>query len=99
MNWYKAAIEQTSFPFAEDDSNLGQSPQIYHSQKSEETLKKLMGESKGYLAIESNLIRFSYDWELVKLPSGDREIRVRIGGETYVIDDFLNPRLKRSDDI
>lgn len=33
--------------------------------------------------------------KLVKPPAGGRIVKVRIGGETYVIDDFMNPKPKK----
>lgn len=90
-NWYKKSSDQTTFGFAEDDSTLMQSPDLYHSDKSIETLESLMDETSGFLGVESNLIKFKYKWELFKFPSGDRVIVVKIGGDKYVIDDFIYP--------
>ena len=95
-NWYKKSMEQSTFGFAEDDSTLMQSPQLYHSDKSQETLQDLMDETSGYLGVESNLIKFKYKWEMFKFPSGDRVIVVNIDGDKYVIDDFINPDVEEA---
>ena len=89
--WYKTAAEQESFGFAKDDSTLEPSPKLYHSYKSRDTLESLMDESTGYLAVESNLIKFDYKWRLVKFPSGDRVVVVQINNDTYIVDDFVHP--------
>jgi hypothetical protein len=90
-NWYKKSNDQSTFGFAEDDSTLMQSPDLYHADKSKDTLEALMDETSGFLGVESNLIKFKYNWELFTFPSGDRVIVVKIGGDKYVIDDFITP--------
>lgn len=91
VNWYKRAADQTDFSFMEDESVKTESPRLYHSDKSEDTLQDLMDESTGFLAVESNLMRYGYDWKLVKFPSGDRVAVVTIGKEKFIVDDFMNP--------
>jgi hypothetical protein len=84
-------MEQISFGFAEDDSTLMLSPRLYHAEKTRDTLQDLMDESTGFLAVESNLIKFGYKWKLYTFPSGTRVVVVNIGKDRYVVDDFKEP--------
>ena len=97
MNWYKKA-QQQDFPFYNDANTIEDSPNLFHSNKSKETLEELMDnpDAVSFLTITSLLQKFKYKYDVITLPNKEQLITVDIGNDKYVIDDFRSPSIKEA---
>ena len=84
--------EQKTFDFLNEKSTIKDSPKLYYSNKNELTLKKLISESVGFLAVISNLQKYGYDWKVIKM-FHKKNVEININEEIYVIDNFVKPNL------
>jgi hypothetical protein len=97
MNWYKKA-QQQDFPFYNDENTIEDSPNLFHSNQSKETLEELMNspDAVSFLTITSLLQKFKYKYNIITLPNEEQLITVDIGNDKYVIDDVKYPSVKEA---
>jgi len=98
MSWYATSNDEgQEFSFM-DESTRMESPELFHSRHTLESLESLCIETGGALGVESGLVKYGYDYEKIQFPGPQFLFVVTVKEGKFVVPGGRDPWPSEVDD-